>query len=230
MTNESCIPLERLASVADAPIGSLERAHLETCPRCQAQLLALRAFVAPTSLPPQARAAEADAELDRFIEQLTAEPVAAAPRRIVPAPTESWWKRAIAPGPRLAFAIAVVAVVVVGTWLVQEPLRERAITRGAPAGTSDAGAVTAAEPTPVSDGWMLEWDAVDDATGYVVVVLGSDLTERARFEAGTATHLTLVRASLPEGLEPSEGLAWQVEARRGADVVARSSVAELPRP
>ena len=230
MTNESCIPLERLASVADAPAGSAERAHLDACPRCQAQLLALRAFVAPTSLPPDARAEDADVELDGFIDRLTAEPALATPRRIVPAPSAPWWKRLFAPGPRLALAAAVVAVVVVGTWMSQGPQRERAITRGGPMGTSDAGGVTTAEPTQVSDGWLLEWERGEDATGYVVLVLGSDLTERARFDAGTVTHLTVVRSSLPEGLDPAEGLAWQVEARRGADVVARSSVAELPRP
>ena len=230
MTNESCIPLERLASVVDAPAGSAERAHVESCPRCQAQLLALRAFIAPSSLPADAKIETAELELDRFIDQLTAAPAAAAPRQIVTEPTAPWWRRLFRPGPQLVWAAAVVAVVVVGTWMAQGPPHERALTRGGLMGTSDAGGVTTAEPTRLADGWLLEWDGVEEATGYVVLVLGSDLTERARFDAGPATHLTVVRSALPEGLDPAEGLAWQVEARRGADVVARSSVAELPRP
>ena len=230
MTNDSCIPLERLASVVDAPAGSAERAHLDSCPRCEAQLLALRAFIAPPSLPPEAKVEDAEIELDRFIDQLTAQPATATRRQIITEPGSPWWLRWFAPGPRLALAAAMVAVVVAGSWMAQGPPRERALTRGGLMGTSDAGGVTTAEPTRLSDGWLLEWDGVEGATGYVVLVLASDLTERARFDTGPVTHLTVVRSALPEGLDPAEGLAWQVEARRGADVVARSSVAELPRP
>jgi len=228
--NNPCIPLERLASVVDAPANSAEREHLDSCPRCQGQLIALRAFLAPPSLPPNAKGEDAEIELDRFIEQLTAKPAKATARQIISEPGAPWWLRWFTPGPRLVLAAAVVAVVVVGTWLAQGPPRERALTRGGLMGTSDAGGVTTTEPTRLSDGWLLEWDAVEGATGYVVLVLGSDLTERTRFDAATATHLTVVRSTLPEGVDPAEGLAWQVEARRGADIVARSSVSELPRP
>ncbi len=230
MTNDPCIPLERLASVVDAPAGSAERAHLESCPRCQAQLLALRAFIAPPSLPTEAKVEDAEIELDRFIGQITAQPAIATPRQIITEPGSPGWLRWFAPGPRLALAAAMLAVVVAGAWMAQGPTRERALTRGGPMGTSDAGEVTTSEPTRLPDGWLLEWEGVEGATGYVVLVLGSDLTERARFDAGPVTHLTVVRSALPEGLDSAEGLAWQVEARRGADVVSRSAVAELPRP
>jgi len=228
-THESCIPLEQLTSIAEAPAGSAERAHLDACPRCQAQLLALRAFVAPSTLPAQARSSEAEAELDRFIDQLTAEPEPQTQRRIAAAPAFPWWKRWFSPGPRLVLSAAMVAVVVAGTWMAQLPAGERAVTRGGTMGTSDAGGVTTSDAALKSDGWVLEWQPVADATGYEVLLLGADLAERARFDAGTATQLSLSLSALPAGVDAGEALAWQVEARRGTDVVARSSVAELPR-
>ncbi|MEO5988638.1 MAG: hypothetical protein ABIU54_13710 [Candidatus Eisenbacteria bacterium] len=228
MTSESCIPVDLLAGAAESPKGSPLRAHLDDCPRCQAQWLALRAFVAPQPLPPQARASEADAELDRFIDELGAEVRPAPDGAIAPFPTP-WWVRWISPGPRLVLAASMLAVVAVGAWLLQRPVTERALTRGGPMGTSDSGSVITSEPTVVADGWLLQWSAVDEATGYEVILLGSDLTERARFNARSATHMTLAASRIPKGLDPEQGLAWQVEAHRGADIVARSSVAELPR-
>ena len=86
MTSESCIPDDQLAGAAESRKGSPQRVHLDECPRCQAQLLALQAFLTPPPLPPEARAGEADAELDRFIEQLSAE--------VRPAPTRGpdFWR------------------------------------------------------------------------------------------------------------------------------------------
>ncbi len=229
MTSESCIPDDQLAGAAESQKGSPQRVHLDECPRCQAQLLALQAFLTPPPLPPEARAGEADAELDRFIEQLSAE-VRPAPTRVIARehPTPGWM-RWFSPGPRLVLAVSMLAVVMVGAWLLQRPLPERALTRGGPMGTSDSRSVITSEPTVVADGWVLEWKPVEEATAYEVILLGGDLTERARFNARSTTHLTLAASRLPTGLDPAEGLAWQVEAHRGADVVARSSVAELPR-
>lgn len=229
MASEACIPIDQLAGVAESAVGSQERAHLEGCPRCQAQLLALQAFVTPAPLPKEARAGEADMELDRFIEQLSSVPRAELDRVMVPATPTPWWVRWFFPGPRLVLAASMLAVIVVGAWMLQRPLPERALTRGGPVGQSEAGSLATSEPILIADGWLLEWKAVDDATGYEVILLGSDLTERARLDAGAATHMTLMESLLPEGSDPTKGFAWQVEAHRGADVVARSNVAELPR-
>lgn len=230
MSNQPCLSNETLAEAAQAPAGSALRQHFDGCARCQAEWLTLRAFVAPPVLPAEARAEQADAELDRFIDELTAAPVqASAPRTIVPPPSPPWWARWFAPGPRLAMAGVLVAVVVGGVWLAQHPTPERATMRGGVIGNSDAPEVTTSEPTTISDGWVLEWQPVAEATRYEVVVMGADLVERGRFDVGAATHYTLSSASLPAGSDTHEALAWLVEARRGEDVVAKSSVSELPR-
>ncbi len=228
MTDAGCIALERLLAAGYAPVGSSERVHFDGCPRCQAQALTLQAFLAPSPLPVHVGESTVTAELDRFIDKLVVQPSPTRERRIVPTPSGSWWQRWFAPGPRLALGVSMLAIVIVGAWMVQRPVPERAITRGGPMETSDANTVRTIAPTRVTDGWVLQWSSVDEATAYQVVVLRNDLQERARFDAGTSTHWTLTLESLPGGTDPAQGLAWFVEARRGADVVAKSSVGELP--
>jgi hypothetical protein len=233
MSQDRCIPTETLLRIAGGESDPAERAHLEACPRCRAELLALRAFVAPAALPDSARAAEADAALDRFIDELTGvdgERQAAAPRALATT-GPAGWSRWFVPGPRMALAAAVLAVVVAGVWIARPPAPERAHTRGATMGTSDdATGVSTAEPAAIPGGWLLEWKPVPEATRYEVVLFGPDLVERGRIDAGSATHLALTAASVPAAGDTAGPLVWQVEALRGSDVVARSSVAELPRP
>ncbi len=214
MTDSRCIPVEELARVRGLPEDAPERAHIVSCPRCRATLLALAEFErADENLPAAAGAPRAHERLDRAIASLTAEPAASAS-----GPAGGWLRRLFAPpAMRFATGFAALAVIAAGAWLATRPATERSapaerVVRGEAPGT---GAVV----RTLDDGWVVTWAPVEGADGYDVVFLDrDDLREVARVEGVREARLELRRAALPAGISPGESLLVEVDAMTGGGV------------
>jgi len=188
-----------------------KRRHAEQCARCSAMLVAYREFVRADT-PQAANAHDADARLAAFIAERIegGVPAAGGSRRA----RGRWFEM---PSFRfVALAAATVAIVVAVT---QWRGSDETVLRG------DAHIVVTLEaPRAVGDGGALElaWTSVPDADAYQVVLLRNDLSEIVRFPASIEQHLTLPRATMPDG-----ATHWQVAALREGAVVAESAPESL---
>lgn len=196
-----CIDIARLGE----PLEPAAQAHLDTCPRCQAELALFREFQSDAATTEEA---EAGAWIAGELQRRLAEPAKVVPFR-------SKWQPVF-----YAVAAMLLLIIGAGTWLqlrepsVDEPLDPAQLYRGerldivAPAGD------LAAPPNE------LRWTAVPNASRYHVRILEVDATLLWSGETA-ATQLTLpddVRARFA----PGKSLRWDVKAFRGNEVIASS--------
>lgn len=188
-----CLPDGMLAEVAALPPDDPRRAEAEACPRCGAQLAALRAFLAGDPEIPTAESAAADRVLAEFVAtRIVSRPPPAGPaRRPVQRP------RSFAPR-RLAAMASVCAVVVLALILTREtgdPAPIGARLRGEAPVAGAAGIVLQSTGPTADGGFELNWRPVAGADHYVVEVFSGDLDTLA-----VLTPLSRPSARLAAGL------------------------------
>ena len=83
--------------------------------------------------------------------------------------------------------------------------------------------------TDASGRMMLRWSPYAEATQYTVVLLGEDLEERERIDAGGNTSCGLPDETLSL-LRAGSHLFWRVIAWRDGDMVASSKTVPLVLP
>lgn len=213
-----------LESPADEP----RRRDVEACPRCDALLSSLQAFMTGDPEIPAGERAIADHVLARFIDQ---ELVARSrPTRSVGAPATrpgwmfgSWMPRAAA---ALASACAVIAIVVL---LARDPGQIGERMRGRPEGiVGGQAAGVILEPARLFPGGDLElsWSAVPGADHYFVELFDGDLDTVAVRGPVSAPPLRLA-AEIFGGAGKGQEVFVRVQAFAGEKLLARSSLQTL---
>jgi hypothetical protein len=168
-----CLPDGMLAEILALPSNNPRRTEAETCPRCGAQLAALRAFLAGDPEIPAADSAAADRVLAEFVATRIGSrlPPAVPARRPVRRPRLFARRRFAA----LASACAVVALAVLFMRSAGDPAPIGARLRGETPVAGSAAIVF--QPTgPTADGGLdLSWRPIAGADHYVVEVFSGDL-------------------------------------------------------
>lgn len=191
-----CIDIARL----DGERSAAERAHLDSCVRCQSELALFREISREESSTGEAEAAMWIAgELQRR-------------NNVVAFRPKTW---------RVAYAIAAALVLLIGagTWM---QMREPSIDAPAGPGTYRSARLEIMEPAgdlPQAPN-ELRWTAVPNATRYHVRILEVDATPV--WSADTAqSHITLPPDVIAQ-FAPGKSLLWEVEAFRGKESLASS--------
>jgi hypothetical protein len=211
---------EEFERLMKLPADDPERIRAERSEQFMAWKHMLSAFESPPDqlLEPRDLAA-AEAELAARVERAVGGEVApGVARRAVPARGGSWfagWKPALKP----ALAFATVAVVAAAGWWSFVRTREPSPVRGT-GGQADV-VLTSAR---ISAGVELRWSAVAGARGYAVLFLAPDLTELARIDSFSRTHLTLRAGALPAGLASGQSVLVEVTALRPYDKLASKPI------
>jgi hypothetical protein len=244
---------EDLGDLRELRPGDPRLEALESQPRARAQMRAYRDFVTPGDAPEGAKVTEAEARLREALERelgvpLPGAPVAPVGGSSVPSgadqPSDTRDRAGAPPrgggllgalfSPRMRPALAMAALVIVagGAWLMTAGRREgeEPIMRGsAPAGPQGGISVMPSERQP-GGALRLEWAPSAEADRYAVVFQAPDLTEIARVDDLSSTHLDLDPGALPAGLQSGQSLLWHVIALRGRDEVARSATQPITVP
>ncbi len=220
-----CTEPQALGRLLELDASDPRRIEAEHCPRCRARLLVFREFLADDSVPPGADPNDAsprlqgafDAELRARRRRQTGR--SSAPRWI------SWLARV--PGPAWAAAVVLVAGGLYAGWELGHPQED--VLRG---GVSDAVTAVLAHPPSMGSGRTvaLSWSPVPDADGYAVVLVGSDLSDLARFGPMADTLFVLRADRLPASIASGTVAGWQVEATRSGRVIARSPLSSIRIP
>lgn len=168
-----CLSDGALARLLELPDDDARRAEAAACPRCDARLAALRAFLAGDPELPADELAAADRALAAFVAARFSSPpapTAAGPRPARRA-TRPDWTRLTA----LASACAAVALTVLLVRTAGDPAPLGARLRGAPAAAGPA-AIVVRQSGPAADGAIeLSWPPVAGADRYVVELFTGDL-------------------------------------------------------
>ncbi len=206
-----CIDVSRLSDA----LSERERAHLATCPRCQAELALLHEFQTDSATPDEVRAGQWIAsELHRRLALSNNAPSPDAPSNVKPFRSK---QRTFS-----ALAAAAVAVLVIGTavWMEnREPSLDPKIDVRNVYRTSRFDVIAPLGDVPEAPR-ELKWAAVPQATSYTVQILEVDGTEL--FRGATPRQSIVVPANVIAQFAPGKTLLWAVTARRGSDVLASS--------
>jgi hypothetical protein len=247
----ACFEPAEVAAVAELPPDHPRRAHARECARCGALLESYEAFLtADAGAASPRELAEADAKLGAAIAALTGVDPAAAGAGIVArsgsavgaegapgAPRvaqagrpdrRSWWRWALTPQGRLAYAAAAIAVLGIALLLPRQrpesAIPQVPVLRGGAPGAAFTVARAALDPAGLS----IAWAAWPGADAYQLVFYTSDLREVARRAAVADTALTVPRDALPAS--GADGvLLVRVLALHGGDVITESHVVSLHR-
>lgn len=197
-TMPDCIPLERLGEARTDG----ERAHLESCARCQAELALWHEFEAST---PSAD----DGAAVRWIAAETA-------RRRAPAPSPAgrvlaWWRR-----PGFAAAMATLVLVVTAGYLLWDP--EPLVRSRQDAGSQVYRSAGVQATAPLGDVATapreLRWTPVGGAASYDVGVLEVDRT--ALWTGSTSGSRIDIPAAVSALFVPGKTILWEVKALDGS--------------
>ena len=201
-----CIDIARLGEELNAG----ERAHLETCARCQTELALFREISRDESSAEEDRAAEWIAnELKRRNVEKGGE--------VVPFRSKT---------SRLLYAVAAALAIVLGagTWM---QLREPSID-----GANIPSAYRSARLDVLSPAGELaqapnefRWTAVPNASRYHVAIVEVDATPVWSADT-TATHIALPPAVIAQ-FAPGKSLSWDVKAFRGNEMLAASGTQKV---
>jgi hypothetical protein len=246
----ACFEPEELAAVVELPPDHARRAHARECARCGALLESYEAFLSADAGAASPReVAEADAKLGAAIAALTGVDPAAALSGVVrsgPAARAedtpgaprvgqagrpdrpSWWRWALTPQGRLAYAAAAIAVLGIALLLPRQrpesAIPQVPVLRGGAPGAAFTVARAALDPA----GLAIAWPAWPGADAYQLVFYTSDLREVARRAAVTDTAIVVPRDALPAA-EADGVLLVRVLALHGGDVITESHVVTLHR-
>lgn len=199
-----CIDVERIGE----PLTDAQRAHVATCPRCEAELALFHSFLDDhASAEELAEGSRIAAELHRRLDG-AANVTAFEPRRRT---ARYGW----------AAAAAVVLAIGAGFWM---ETREPSLSPADPAGIYRTVRLDAIAPTGdlAAAPPELRWKGVAGATGYAVELLEVDRTLVWKSETDQ-DHIALPAAVVARCL-PGKTLLWRVEARTQSQVVASSGV------
>lgn len=219
MSDADLSDVDRLAALPadDARIAALP-------PHQRARLAAYREFLrAPDDLPAE-QLARADRKLATVLDEAMGLSSAARSPRLAVRPSKpsrfSGW---FAPTLRPVWAAAAVLAVASAVWFSQTRI-------GEPVMRGDERPAVEVSARVLESGVELSWEATGAGDLYEVRVFGADLDEIARFDAGSATSLTVTAAMLGERAPGSGSLSYQVVALRDGDEVARSTTTPLDMP
>ena len=202
-----CLDLARFG----AEMTDVERAHLSSCPRCQAELSLFREFQSEGATPDEVSAGQWIAsELHRRLD---------APSNVKPFRSR---QRTFS-----ALAAAAVAVLVVGTafWMEnREPSIDPTIRVGNVYRSSRLDVIAPLGDVPDAPR-ELTWAAVQGATSYAVRILEVDGT--TLLNTTTPQQTLVVPANVIAQFAPGKTLLWSVTARRGSEVLASSGTRQF---
>jgi hypothetical protein len=191
-----CIDIARLGEALDAT----DRAHLDTCARCQAELALFREIQREDGSAEEAEAARWIAgELQRR-------------NNVVAFRPKPW---------NVLYAVAAVLVLVIGAgWWMQ--MREPSIDMPLTPGTYRSARLELAAPRGdlAQAPNELRWNPVPDASHYRVRIVEVDATQVWSGDT-TGTSVVLPPAVIAQFV-PGKSLRWQVEAFRGEESLAVS--------
>lgn len=218
MNANACISSREWGDVESWSERDPRRQHLNTCSRCQAELLSYREFVQVGDRPTGARPEEAATAMRAALRsEWTAQRHAATRRRGSPRRWQLWTAAAVA-------ALALLAVRI--PWRSGESLGPlRSGKTGQLSGAIELSAVQ----------WVgaeveLAWSGVVGADRYTVSIFDAQLRQLGRLDAGAKPSLLLSLDQLERQPSPGEPLAWQVEAHRQGALVASSPLATFTQP
>ena len=229
--SDTCYCIEELEELALLVAGDPRLAHLESCPRCRAQLASYRAFMSPADLPAEARPDDAHIRIAAALEQaiFAKDPAAAE----VSAPVQSGLANPLArllhslarPMWRPAWGLVAILLIFVGSqqvWQAAHRGGNPQILRG---GTGDPAKLPAEAARVSADGCILfSWEAVPDADSYQVHVYGSDLSTLVVLDAGVQCSLAVRPNEIPAPVGDDHQLWWRVIALQGADEINSSAL------
>jgi len=213
MTHQ-CVKIEELGVIADLRPDVPARQDIESCPNCRALFHSYLAFLdaEPASASDPGRA---DTDLAAFLAQRVAGTTGRNSGADYPTRSfffgDAWtrlWPRF---APVAAAVVLVVAVTVWSPWQQTGPALERGETIASPA-LGDA--------VVLGENIELSWASHAGATGYVVVLYGSDFSELLRLQPVAQTAVVIPLSQIPG--EASRHLAWRVLALENGDVIATS--------
>lgn len=199
-----CIAITRLGD----ELTDVERNHLATCPRCQAELALFDAFNSDSATPDELREGQWIAsELRRRLDP--------------PSNVKRFQLRSRAFS---GLAAAAVAVIVVGTayWMEnREPSLDTNVGVQGVYRTSRLEVIAPVGDLPEAPR-ALHWTAVADATSYSVQILEVDRS--LLWSAETPRATIILPADVIAQFAPGKTLLWEVTARRGSVVLASSGI------
>ncbi|MEN8008461.1 MAG: hypothetical protein ABFS42_15740 [Candidatus Krumholzibacteriota bacterium] len=197
--NDGCLKPDELADLtADDP----RLAHVEECPRCRAVMMSYQAFMDPADIPAGADLDDAQVRLSAALEQEM--------EVVRPAPT-FWTPFRV----RTFAAAAAVLIVAVGLSLFGGG--PEVISTDGPVlrGVGASAELFRIDMSKQENGeFWVSWPAIDEATGYRVVIYGEDLEPILGYDAESATAYKF---------EPPAGAAFcRVIAFRDGDEIGKS--------
>ncbi len=194
-TSPECIDIARLGE----PFDERDRAHLDTCARCQAELALFREIQREDGSAKEADAARWIAEELRR-------------RNNVVSFRPKTWK--------VLYAAAVLVLVIGAGWWTQ--MREPSVDVPLTPGTYRSARLELVAPRgDLAQGPNeLRWKPVPDASHYRVRIVEVDATQVWSGDT-TGTHVVLPRDVIAQ-FAPGKSLLWQVEAFRGEESLAVS--------
>jgi hypothetical protein len=193
-----CLDLARFGGELDAG----ERAHLDGCARCQAELALFREISRD----------ESSAEEDAAAEWIAGE-LRRRNSNVVPFRPKAW---------RALYAIAAALVIVIGasTWMqlrepsIDAPIDGPGVYRSARLDVVAPVGELSQAPNE------LRWTAVPDATRYRVEIVEVDATPL--WSAGTRQDRVALPPAVVAQFAPGKSLLWSVKAFRGNEMLASS--------
>jgi hypothetical protein len=228
-----CIEEDRLPLIMQLPPDDPARRHVAGCARCRARVAGLSAFENPVAIPAGSRADEADRRLAAILDR---EIYGQQPGRRVHLDSReqsrkdfgSILRRLWHPTLRPVWVAGIVVIGIVGVRELTQTRDDRIVLRedGRPSSSAVTGIATQAGP----DGQVaLRWDAVAGATAYTVVLLGADLEEQDRIDAGSTASCPLPEARVT-AVRGGAHTFWRVLALRDGDFIATSKTVPLVLP
>lgn len=192
-----CVPIERLA---EAELGTEERAHLDGCARCQAERTLLMEFEAAEPGADEGAVAEWIARETK--RRLFPEAEPAAPSRA----SGGWFRL-----PAWAVSVAAVVLLASGAYLVLRSPATR-VESGEPGNVYRAVGVELTSPLGDLDQApdVLQWRPMQNAASYDVQVLEVDGTEVWRTMSPTTS--VVVPEVVRVAARPARTLTWSVAA------------------
>jgi hypothetical protein len=233
--NKNCVHIEELEEISGLASQDPRMRHVEACARCRALLTMYRGFVAPARARSGADLQDAEARLTAFVTRdiLGGETLGVDRsddshaghrtdnRNHFRDLLELLRARPLRPALALAGSLAVLLLLVT-QYNPGDRGPDRIVLRGGPG----AEAVLGLEPAEIlGEGLIrLSWRPVESADTYLITLMGEELDELARLEAGGEASLTFSPATVA-GL-PGSGspVLWRVTALHGGDPLAHSAI------
>ncbi len=219
--SDQCIPIEELEELALAEPDDERLRHLETCPRCRAELAMYRSFMAGNSAMADSGREELLATRMRKVIHCNDAEVNSSP---VPSPQESGrFPRSLQ---RSLLAVAAVLLVFFAVEWYQVPGIQTGIHLRGAADQQDHSLVLQVKAE--SGALQLSWSEFPGADNYKVEILGSDLVPIDEMAVSGENHLAIKDRDMEQWRVISSSLLWRVVAFQGSQQLSYSHPRSLP--